>query len=43
MTAALGRSLAQTPQADGRVIALADRAISETAAHHGQVRLKAIA
>jgi len=43
MTAALGHSLAQTPQADGRVIALADRAISETAAHHGQVRLKAIA
>jgi len=43
LTDALGRPLAETPSADPRVIALADRAISETAAHHGQVRLKAIA
>lgn len=43
LTDALGRPLAETPNADSRVIALADRAISETAAHHGQVRLKAIA
>ncbi|MEI7692376.1 MAG: DNA repair protein RecO [Actinomycetes bacterium] len=43
LTDALGRPLAETPSADARVIALADRAISETAAHHGQVRLKAIA
>jgi DNA repair protein RecO (recombination protein O) len=43
LTDALGRPLAETPGADARVIALADRAISETAAHHGQVRLKAIA
>jgi len=42
LTDALGRPLAETPSADTRVIALADRAISETAAHHGQVRLKAI-
>lgn len=43
LTEALGRPLAETPGADARVIALADRAISETAAHHGQVRLQAIA
>jgi len=43
LTGALGHSLSETPSADQRVIALADRAISETAAHHGQVRLKAIA
>ncbi len=43
LTDALGRPLAETPAADARVIALADRAISETAAHHGQVRLKEIA
>ncbi len=43
LTDALGRSLAETPSVDQRVIALADRAISETAAHHGHVRLKAIA
>ena len=43
LTEALGRPLAETPGADSRVIALADRAISETAAHHGQVRLQAIA
>ncbi len=43
LTAALASSLAQTPSADRRVISLADRAVSETAAHHGQVRFKAIA
>lgn len=43
LTEALGSSLAQTPSADQRVISLADRAVSETAAHHGQVRFKAIA
>ena len=43
LTDALGRPLAETPRAEPRVVALADRAITETAAHHGQVRLKAIA
>ncbi|MSX02757.1 MAG: DNA repair protein RecO [Actinobacteria bacterium] len=42
MTAALGSPLSATPRADARVIGLADRAVTETAAHHGQVRLKAI-
>ncbi len=42
LTDALGQPLSDTPAADAAVIALADRAISETAAHHGQVRLKAI-
>ena len=43
LTDALGRPLADLPSVDRRVVALADRAVSETAAHHGQVRFKAIA
>jgi DNA repair protein RecO (recombination protein O) len=43
LTDALGRPLADLPSVDPRVVALADRAVSETAAHHGQVRFKAIA
>lgn len=43
LTDALGRPLAELPSVDPRVVALADRAVSETAAHHGQVRFKAIA
>jgi DNA repair protein RecO (recombination protein O) len=37
---ALGRPLAESPQADPRVLRQAERAISETAAHHGHVRLR---
>jgi DNA repair protein RecO (recombination protein O) len=43
LTDALGRPLADLASVDPRVVALADRAVSETAAHHGQVRFKAIA
>jgi len=40
---ALGRPLAQTPAADARIWRLADRAVTETAAHHGHIRLRAAA
>lgn len=43
LTAALGRPLAQTPEASPRTAKLADRAVVETAAHHGHVRLRAAA
>jgi DNA repair protein RecO (recombination protein O) len=37
---ALGRPLAQTPGASERALRQAERAITETAAHHAQVRLR---
>ena len=37
---ALGRPLAQVPQASERALAQAERAIRETAEHHAQVRLR---
>ncbi len=40
---ALGHALAQAPDPEPRVSALADRAVMETAAHHGHVRLRAAA
>ncbi len=43
LTEALGHALAQAPDAEPRVSALADRAVMETAAHHGHVRLRAAA
>jgi DNA repair protein RecO (recombination protein O) len=39
---ALGRPLAQTPEAGPGVIAQADRAVRDTAEHHAQVRLRAV-
>lgn len=40
---ALGRPLAQAPEADERTLRLADRVVLETAAHHAHVRLRAAA
>ena len=40
---ALGSSLAETPDAQERIVRLADRAVVETAAHHAHVRLRAVA
>src|SRR4051794_7698532 len=40
---ALGRPLAEAPSADARVLRQAERAIRETAEHHGHVRLRAAA
>jgi DNA repair protein RecO (recombination protein O) len=39
---ALGRPLAQTPEASPGAIAQADRAVRETAEHHAQVRLRPV-
>lgn len=43
LVGALGRPLAEAPSADPRALRQAERAISETAAHHAQVRLRAVA
>jgi DNA repair protein RecO (recombination protein O) len=43
LTQALSRSLADGPEAEERVVRLADRAVIETAAHHAHVRLRAAA
>jgi DNA repair protein RecO (recombination protein O) len=40
LVGALGRPLAQTPDASGFALAQAERAIIETAEHHAQVRLR---
>lgn len=40
MTAALGRPLAQAPQAPPRALAQAERAVAETVEHHAGVRLR---
>src|SRR4051794_30712507 len=40
---ALGRPLGESPQANARVLGQAERAIRETAEHHGHVRLRAAA
>jgi len=40
---ALGRPLAEAPDADARGLAQAERAITETLAHHGHVRLRPVA
>jgi DNA repair protein RecO (recombination protein O) len=40
---ALGRPLAQTPEAGASVLAQADRAVRETAEHHAGVRLRNVA
>ena len=43
LTGALSRPLAETPDAQERIVRLADRAVVETAAHHAHVRLRAVA
>jgi DNA repair protein RecO (recombination protein O) len=43
MVEALGRPLSEAPEADGRVAAQADRAITETLEYHAHVRLRAAA
>jgi DNA repair protein RecO (recombination protein O) len=43
MVDALGKPLSQAPPADDRVVALADRAITETLDHHAHVHLRAAA
>jgi DNA repair protein RecO (recombination protein O) len=40
MVAALGRPLAEAPEASPRALQMAERAIRETAEHHAQVRLR---
>jgi DNA repair protein RecO (recombination protein O) len=40
LVGALGQSLANTPSASDRALQLAERAITETAEHHAQVRLR---
>jgi DNA repair protein RecO (recombination protein O) len=40
LVGALGQSLANTPSASERALQLAERAITETAEHHAQVRLR---
>jgi DNA repair protein RecO (recombination protein O) len=42
LVAALGRSLADTPDAEPRALAQAERAILETLEHHANVRLRAV-
>jgi DNA repair protein RecO (recombination protein O) len=42
LIAALGRPLAQAPDASARALAQAERAILETLEHHGGVRLRAV-
>jgi len=39
MTEALGRSLAETPNASEQALGQAERALSETLEHHAHVRL----
>ncbi|MDP2711451.1 MAG: DNA repair protein RecO [Solirubrobacteraceae bacterium] len=41
MTGALGRALADVPEADELALRQAERAISETVEHHGHIRLRA--
>ena len=43
LVAALGRPLAEAPQASERAVRQAERAISETAEHHAHVRLRPLA
>jgi hypothetical protein len=43
MVAALGRPLAEAPQASERAVQMVERAIRETAEHHAQVRLRPVA
>lgn len=43
LVAALGRPLAEAPQASERALRQAERAISETAAHHAHVHLRPLA
>jgi DNA repair protein RecO (recombination protein O) len=42
MVAALGRSLADTPEAAPRALAQAERAITETLEHHAHLRLRPV-
>jgi DNA repair protein RecO (recombination protein O) len=42
MVAALGRPLAEAPDAEPRALAQAERAILETLEHHGQIRLRPV-
>jgi DNA repair protein RecO (recombination protein O) len=42
MVAALGRSLAETPEATPRALAQAERAITETLEHHAHLRLRPV-
>jgi DNA repair protein RecO (recombination protein O) len=42
MVAALGRPLAEAPQASARALQMVERAIRETAEHHAQVRLRPV-
>jgi DNA repair protein RecO (recombination protein O) len=42
LVAALGRPLAEAPDADARALAQAERAIIETLEHHAHVRLRAV-
>jgi DNA repair protein RecO (recombination protein O) len=42
MVAALGRPLAEAPDASGRALQMVERAIRETAEHHAQVRLRPV-
>ena len=39
---ALGHPLADSPDADMRIVRIADRAVTETVAHHGHVRLRSV-
>ncbi|HET9094439.1 MAG TPA: DNA repair protein RecO [Solirubrobacteraceae bacterium] len=43
MVAALGRPLAEAPEASARALQAVERAIRETAEHHAQVRLRPVA
>jgi DNA repair protein RecO (recombination protein O) len=43
MVAALGRPLANTPEASARALQTVERAVRETAEHHAQVRLRPVA
>jgi DNA repair protein RecO (recombination protein O) len=43
MVEALGRPLADCPDASGRALRQAERAVSETLEHHAHVRLRAAA
>jgi len=42
MVAALGRSLAEAPDAPPRALAQAERAITETLEHHAHLRLRPV-
>ena len=39
---ALGHALADSPDTDMRIVRVADRAVTETVAHHGHVRLRSV-